>query len=86
MNVTHRIKASWLKWRAVTGVLCDKSVPLKLTGNIYRVAVRPTLLYRSQCWPLRQAQAHQLETVEMCMLRWTCGRIADRIPNDAYRL
>ncbi|KAL6504476.1 hypothetical protein OROGR_026399 [Orobanche gracilis] len=29
-DVTHRIKAEWLKWRSATEALCDKKVPLKL--------------------------------------------------------
>ncbi|GJT38900.1 zinc finger CCCH domain-containing protein 18 isoform X1 [Tanacetum coccineum] len=44
-DVSHRIKAAWMKWRAATGVLCDRKVPLKLKGKFYRVAIRPALLY-----------------------------------------
>jgi hypothetical protein len=29
-DVSHRIKAVWLKWRQASGVLCDPRVPLKL--------------------------------------------------------
>ncbi|KAF3655717.1 putative microtubule-associated protein SPIRAL2-like [Capsicum annuum] len=49
-DVTHRIGARWLKWRLTSGVLCDKKVPLKLKGKFYRVAVRPTMLYKVECW------------------------------------
>ncbi|GJY75806.1 hypothetical protein Tco_0480922 [Tanacetum coccineum] len=38
-DVTHRIQVGWLKWRAATGILCDKKVPLKLKGKFYRVAI-----------------------------------------------
>ena len=31
-DVTHRIRAGWAKWRASSGVLCDKKVPFKLKG------------------------------------------------------
>ncbi|XP_017224906.1 uncharacterized protein LOC108201113 [Daucus carota subsp. sativus] len=54
-DVTHRILTGWLCWRAATGVLCDKSVPLKFKGKSYRVAIRPSLLYGSEYWPLRKA-------------------------------
>jgi hypothetical protein len=30
---SHRIKASWLKWRQTSGVLCDSMVPKKLKTN-----------------------------------------------------
>ncbi|GJR21612.1 ataxia telangiectasia mutated family protein [Tanacetum coccineum] len=51
-DVTHRIQAGWLKWRAAMGILCDKNVPLKLKGKFYRLAIRRAMLYGSECWPL----------------------------------
>ncbi|GJV29307.1 ataxia telangiectasia mutated family protein [Tanacetum coccineum] len=68
-DVTHRIQAGWLKWRAATGILCDKNVPLKLKGKFYRVTIRPTILYGSECWPLTKVQANRMEVAEMKMLR-----------------
>ncbi|KAE8722892.1 Proton gradient regulation 7 isoform 2 [Hibiscus syriacus] len=53
-DVTHRIKMGWLKWRAVTGILCDKNVPLKLKGKFYRMTIRPVLLYGSECWAIKK--------------------------------
>ena len=35
-DVSHRIKAGWMKWRQASGVLCDKRVPQKLKGKFYR--------------------------------------------------
>ena len=32
-DVNHRIQAGWLKWRSVTGVLCDRNIPLWLKGS-----------------------------------------------------
>ncbi|GJU40600.1 putative pre-mRNA-processing factor 6-like [Tanacetum coccineum] len=85
-DVTHRIQVGWLKWRAATGILCDKKVPLKLKGKFYRVAIRPAMLYGSECWPLTKVQANRMEVAEMRMLRWTCGKtILDMIPNGVFR-
>ncbi|GJS95353.1 ataxia telangiectasia mutated family protein [Tanacetum coccineum] len=85
-DVTHRIQVGWLKWRAATGILCDKKVPLKLKGKFYRVAIRPAMLYGSECWPLTKVQANRMEVAEMRMLRWTCGKtIFDMIPNGVFR-
>ena len=53
-DVTNRIQASWLKWRAATGVLCDKKFPRRLKGKIYRIAIRPALLYGIECWPVKK--------------------------------
>jgi hypothetical protein len=44
-DVSHRIKAGWLKWRQASGVLCDPRVPLKLKDKFYRTAIRPVMLY-----------------------------------------
>ncbi|GKC67167.1 retrovirus-related pol polyprotein LINE-1 [Tanacetum coccineum] len=47
-DVSHRIKAAWLKWRAATRVLCDRNVPLKLKGKFYRVAIRPSMSHGAE--------------------------------------
>jgi hypothetical protein len=44
-DVSHRIKASWLKWRQASAVLCDPRVPLKLKGKFYRTVIRLAILY-----------------------------------------
>jgi hypothetical protein len=38
-DVSHKIKADWLKWRQTFGVLCDLRVPLKQKGKFYRTAI-----------------------------------------------
>jgi hypothetical protein len=35
VDLSHRIKAGWLKWRQASGVLCDPRVPLKLKNKFY---------------------------------------------------
>jgi hypothetical protein len=52
-DVSHRIKAGWIKWRQASGVLCDKRVPQKLKGKFYRTAIRPAMLYGAECWPTK---------------------------------
>ena len=36
---------AWLKWRDLTGVICDKKVPTKIKLLIYQTLIRPMLLY-----------------------------------------
>jgi hypothetical protein len=36
-DVSHRIKAGWMKWRQASRVLCDKRVPQKMKGKFYGV-------------------------------------------------
>jgi hypothetical protein len=68
-DVSHRIKAGWLKWHQASGVLCDPRVPLKLKGKFYRTAIRPDMLYGAECWPTKRQHVQQLSVAEMCMLR-----------------
>ena len=69
-DVSHRIKAGWMKWRQATGILCDNKVPQKLKGKFYRTAIRPALLYGAECWPTKGQHIQKLSVAEMRMLRW----------------
>ncbi|GJS04988.1 hypothetical protein Tco_0321496 [Tanacetum coccineum] len=85
-DVAHRIRAGWVKWRAASGVLCDRRIPLKLKGKFYRVAIKPAMLYGSECWPITKAQENRVEVAKLRMLRWTCGKsTVDIIPNGVFR-
>ena len=72
-DVSHRIKAGWMKWRQASGVLCDKRVPQKLKGKFYRTAIRPAMLYGAECWPTKRRHVQQLSVAEMRMLCWIYG-------------
>ena len=56
-DISHRIRVGWQKWKKASGVLCDKRIPLKLKGRVYRMVVRPTLLYGAECWPIRRPRS-----------------------------
>jgi hypothetical protein len=49
-DVSHRIRAGWVKWRQTSDFLCDKKVPNKLKGKFYRTVIRPAMLYGAECW------------------------------------
>jgi hypothetical protein len=53
-DVSHRIKAGWLKWRQASGVLCDRRVSLKLKGKFYRTAILLAMLYGAECRPTKR--------------------------------
>ncbi|KAL5177917.1 hypothetical protein HKD37_08G023600 [Glycine soja] len=82
----HRIQAGWMKWRKVSGVLCDAKVPIKLKGKFYRTAVRPAILYGTECWAVKSQHENKVGVAEMRMLRWMCGKTRqDKIRNEAIR-
>ena len=85
-DVTHRIKAGWLKWRSATGVLCDRRIPVKLKGKFYKTAIRPALLYGAECWATKKQHVHKMSVTEMRMLRWMCGKTRkDKVRNEHIR-
>ena len=67
-DISQRIRVGWQKWKAASGVLCDKRVPLGLKDKVYRVVVRPVVLYGSECWPLKKTHAQRLMVAEMRMI------------------
>ncbi|KAL5150901.1 Mediator of DNA damage checkpoint protein 1 [Glycine soja] len=85
-DVNHRIQAGWMKWRKTSGVLCDAKVPIKLKGKFYRTAVRPAILYGTECWAVKSQHENKVGVAEMRMLRWMCDKTRqDKIRNEAIR-
>ncbi|KAH1193556.1 Craniofacial development protein 2 [Glycine max] len=85
-DVNHRIQAGWMKWRKTSGVLCDAKVPIKLKGKFYRTAVRPAILYGTECWAVKSQHENKVGVAEMRMLRWMCGKTRqDKIRNETIR-
>ncbi|KAG5611180.1 hypothetical protein H5410_022461 [Solanum commersonii] len=56
-DVTYRIGVGGAKWRLASRVLCDKKILPKLKGKFYRVVVRPNMLYRANCWPVKNSHS-----------------------------
>jgi hypothetical protein len=44
-DVSHRIRAGWVKWRQAYDILCDKMVPNKLKGKFYRMVIIHAMMY-----------------------------------------
>ena len=43
------VRLAWNKWREVTGVICDKEVPVKLKHKIDKTVIKPIIgLYAEQ--------------------------------------
>jgi hypothetical protein len=80
---SHKVKAGCMKWRQVSGVLCNKRVPQKFKGKFYRTTIRSAMLYGVECWPTKRRHIQQLSVAEMRMLCWICGHTRlDRVGND----
>ena len=39
--------------KKAAGVLCDRKIPFILKGRVYRMVIRPALLYGAECWQIK---------------------------------
>ena len=51
----NRVRSTWNSWRGLSGVICDKKVPVKLKNKLYKTVIRLILIYGSECWALHRA-------------------------------
>ena len=72
-EVTHTVQSGWNNWKRVSGVLCDRRMNVKITGQVYRTVLRPALMYGAEAWDLKKGKENKLEVAKMRMLRWICG-------------
>ena len=38
-DINNRVKLAWMKLKQLTGVLCDKKVPIKLKDKVYKTVM-----------------------------------------------
>ena len=85
-DIAKRVAAGWMNSKKCSGVLCDKRMPVKLRGKVYRTVVRPAMLYGAETWATTKRQESRIEVNEMRMLRWMCGVTRkDKIRNEHIR-
>ena len=85
-EVKKRVQAGWNGWRRMSGVICDRRVPAKVKGKVYKVAVRPAMLYGLETLALTKRQEAEMEVAELKMLRFSLGVTRmDKIRNEYIR-
>ena len=63
-EVKKRVQAGWNGWRRMSGVICDKRVPTRVKGKVYKVAVRPALVYELETVALTKRKEAEMEVGE----------------------
>lgn len=62
------VKVAWVKWRELTGVICDREIPMWVKSKLYETVVRPVLLDGSECWAVGKKEEELIGIMEMRML------------------
>lgn len=65
-DVDHKIRAKWKKWRCALGLLRD--------NQTLRIAMRPAMIYRAECWVIKKQCTQRLIVVKMRTLRQMSGK------------
>ena len=63
-EIVQRVSAAWGNWKRCSGLLCDRSMPVKLKGKVYKNVVSPALLYGAGTWATTRGQETRLEVNE----------------------
>ena len=67
-------------------VICDRRVSARVKGKVYRVAVRPAMVYRLEMVALTKRREAEMEVAELKMLRFSLGVTRmDKIRNEYSR-
>ena len=75
-----------MSWRKVSVVLCDRKLSAKVKGKIYKIVVRPTMLYGMETVAVTERQMGKMEVAEFKMVRWALGVTRkDKIRNEYVR-
>ncbi len=53
-DVNNRIIIGWMKWKEVSGVMCDKKMPVKLKDKVFKTIIRAAMTYGSECWAVKK--------------------------------
>ena len=71
-EISRRVSAARRNWKRCSGVLCDRRMPVKLKGTVYKTVVRAAMC-GADTWATTRGQEARLEVNEMRTLRWICG-------------
>ena len=85
-DVNNRIRIGWMKWKEVSGVMCDRKMPVELKDKVFKTIIRPAMTYGSECWAVQKKDENKLNSAEMRMLRGARGKTRlDHIRNEDIR-
>ena len=71
--VTTGIRCGWVEFRECGELLHGRKFSLELKGAVYKSYLRPTMLYGSEAWCLKESEMKTLRRTERSTVSAMCG-------------
>ena len=71
--VAARVKAAWMKFRELGGILCLRGASLRMKGVVYKACVCSMLTYGAETWAMKAGVFQRLRATERRMPRMICA-------------
>ena len=71
-DVAARVRAAWIKFRELGGILCMRGASLRMNGVVYKACVHSMLTYGAHTWAMKAEVFLKLRATERRMLRMIC--------------
>ena len=86
-EITQRVSVAWRNWKRCIGVLCDRRMPVKLKGKVYKTGQTLSVVWCRNLGDNKGTRSPTRSSLnEMRMLRWLCGVTRrDKIRNEDIR-
>ena len=85
-EVKRRVQAGWIGWRKISGIICDRRLPVRVKGKVYSSVVRPAIMFGLETLAVTKKQVEQMEVAEIKMLRFAMRVMKkDKIINEYIR-
>ena len=59
-EIAFTVQAGCVNWRKMSGMLRNHRIKVKVKGKVYKIVVRPAVMYAGETWPMRKAQEERL--------------------------
>ena len=81
--VRATVAAAWGKWKDMSSLLVNRSIPLKTRGSVCEACIRSAMLYGAETWAMTGRMEDILRRYDRGMLRYMAGvRWQDRVPSE----
>ena len=59
-DVKARVRAAWMKFRDMSGIVCDRNMPERLWVKVYKTVIRRVFFYGCELWAVRKCEKEKI--------------------------